>query len=126
MFNVISMIQFHKHYTYVNTCVRSIKIQLLPQQGYQRGGGAGQLPFTKGVATTTTLSKGCSHHHHIVPGITGPQAATMGPGEVVGNIIDHHETMAATEIIEYEYDPCHTIVLATENDWNVTVCELIS
>ena len=107
------MIQFHKHYTYVNTCVRSIKIQLLPQQGYQRGGGAGQLPFTKGVST-------------IVPGITGPQAATMGPGEVVGNIIDHHETMAATEIIEYEYDPCHTIVLAPENDWNVTVCELIS
>ena len=73
------------------------------------------MPFTKGVATTT------------VPGITGlPQAATMGPSEVVGNIIDHHETMAATEIIEYEYDPCHTIVLAPENDWNVTVCELIS
>ena len=75
---------------------------------------------------TVAIYKGCSHHHHIVPGITGPQAATMGPGEVVGNIIDHHETMEATEIIEYEYDPCHTIVLATENDWNVTVCELIS
>ena len=91
-----------------------LKYNYCPNKDTKGGGGAGQLPFTKGVST-------------IVPGITGPQAATMGPGEVAGNIIDHHETMAATEIIEYEYDPCHTIVLApAENDWNVTVCELIS